>query len=74
VLVAGFVGSLFLLNRNPELMSLVRDVFPRKQDLNQPLPPATDRNPIIVDQAPQVTRVRQIAAPKQGGDTWGGLR
>ena len=76
VLVAGFVGSLFLLNRNfAQVMNLVREVFPRKQELSQPLPPATDRNAIrVVDQAPQVTRVRQIAAPKQPGDTWGGLR
>jgi hypothetical protein len=80
VLVAGFIGSLFLLNRNPELMSLVRDMLHRPQTLSRG--DTIHLRADVVDQQPKrltapITR-QQISAPRSAdrrdSDTWGGLR
>src|SRR5512139_2222592 len=53
VVVAGFVAALWLLNRNPELMSLARDVVPRKaQQAEPPLALPEPSNAIIINQPP----------------------
>lgn len=89
VAIIGVVVTMYLVQRNPELMSVVRDVVPRRPVMPpSPLPSpwkGEGGKTVVIDQpsakgshigAPQPDRrvtVRR-SAPRRGGDTWGGLR
>lgn len=70
VVVIGGVAGVWLLQRNPELMALVRDVVPRR------IPPSPQPSPlkgeggrtVVIDQLPAP---RQSERRRQDGDKWG---
>ena len=71
VMVSGMT-VLWLLNRNPELMALVRDVIPRRPQPDQ----GEGGRTVVIDQPQQTARrlsapTAQSATPKRGGDRWG---
>jgi hypothetical protein len=71
VLVAGGVVVLWLLNRNPELMALARDIVPRKEPQQSPpleLPPAS--NAVVINQ-PQAAPRRSQTVVIHDRDRWG---
>jgi hypothetical protein len=77
VLIAGGVVVLWLLQRNPELMSLARDVVPRKasQVTQQPLELPAPNSSIVINQphdssATTPRRTRTIVS-NEAEDRWG---
>jgi hypothetical protein len=82
VVVIGGVAVVWLLNRNPELMALVRDVVPRKETPTSPPTPllmpgktpgtygGEGSRTIVIDQ-PREQNVRRLPVPRDQGDKWG---
>lgn len=72
VVVAGIVVVLWLLNRNPELLALARDVVPRKTQ-TPTQPPLELQTPppgaVVINQPPQT--VRKTTTRIIDGDRWG---
>jgi hypothetical protein len=77
VVVAGIVVVLWLLHRNPELLSLARDVVPRKAPPAQQMPlelPAPS-SAVVINQPRETTAATpqraRTAVLRGDGDRWG---
>ena len=76
VLVAGLVAVLWLMQRNPELLSLARDVIPRKAQtpVTPPLELQEPNSAVVINQPPATSTAtprRSQTVVIRDGDRWG---
>jgi hypothetical protein len=75
VLIVGGVTLVWLLQRNPELMSLVRDLVPRRSTttINAPqdMPQIEQSKTMVIDQLPAPRQTVKRTVSRGGTDDWG---